>query len=202
MILLPTAYFGNIEYYSNIYHNEDIQIELYEHFSKQTFRNRALIMSANGVIPLIVPLRKSRGGRSITKSVEIDYSMPWQRNAWRAIESAYRNSPYFEHYADDFRLFFTEKYENLYDMNCDILSSTLSLLGISRDICYSTAYVENSSLFSNDIDLRGHFSPKRNSDFSGGEYYQVFSERIAFEPNLSIMDLIFCEGPEAINYIK
>lgn len=201
MILLPTSYFGNIEYYSSIYNNEDVKIELYEHFPKQTFRNRTLIMSANGVIPIIVPLKKSRGGRSITKNIEIDYSMPWQRNGWRAIESAYRNSPYFEHYADDFRHFFTERYDNLSEMNYDILSATLSILGISKDIYFSTSYTDSADLQSEDIDLREYFSPKRNSDFKGGEYYQVFSERIPFAPNLSIMDLIFCEGPESIDYL-
>lgn len=197
MTLLPTAYFGNIEYYTKLMASDEIFIELYENFPKQSYRNRTLIMTANGVIPIIVPLKKSRGGKIATKDIEVDYSTPWQRNAWRAITSAYRNSAYFEHYDKKIERFFTTKYKTLIEMNDDILRSTLKIIGHEADIKTSCEYIHNIE----GEDLREHFSPKKEVTEVGTPYYQVFSDRLPFAPNLSVIDIIFCEGPNSKNYI-
>lgn len=197
MILLPTSYFGNIEYYSTLLTADSVEIEIYENFPKQTYRNRMQIMTANGVIPVIVPLKKSRGGKIMTKDVEVDYSMPWQRNAWRAVVSAYRNSPYFDHFEHKIEPFFNNRFETLIEMNNNILDTTLSIIGSSVDIKMSTNYVH--CIDGND--MREYFTPKTEHHGVGKQYYQVFSEKIPFHENLSVLDLIFCEGSNAKEYI-
>lgn len=196
MILLPTSYFGNIDYYSFLLRAESVEIEIHENFPKQTYRNRMLIMTANGVIPIIVPLCKSRGGKLPTEEIEVDYCMPWQRNAWRAIESAYRNSPYFDHYESRMSRFFTTRYSTLLEMNMAILSETLEIIHHKVDIKTSCEYVHHV-----ENDFRDYFSPKKEHKNVGKPYYQVFSERLPFAENLSIIDLIFCEGSNAKEYL-
>lgn len=197
MALLPTAYFGNIEYYSTLLQSEVATIELYENFPKQSYRNRTLIMTANGVIPIIVPLKRGRTGKVMTKDIAVDYSTPWQRNAWRAITSAYRNSPYFDHYEQKIEHFFTARFDTLVEMNSSILDMTMSIIGAVVDIKTTTSYVHNCS----EADYREHFSPKKVPSVIGKPYYQVFSERLPFAENLSIIDLIFCEGTNSKEYI-
>lgn len=197
MTILPTSYFGNIEYYAKLLQAESVEIEIHENFPKQTYRNRTQIMTANGVIPIIVPLKKSRGGKIMTKDVLVDYAMPWQRNAWRAIVSAYRNSPYFDHYEQKIEPFFNTRYETLLEMNNAILTTTLKLIGIEADIKMSGDYVFNVE----GEDLREYFTPKETHCNVGKPYYQVFSDRLPFAENLSILDLLFCEGGDSKEYI-
>lgn len=204
MILLPTAYFGNIEYFSKIISGENIVIESYETYPKQTYRNRCEIMGSNGVISLSVPIKHSANGRTLTKDVLIDYATSWQRNSWRGIISAYRNSPYFDHYEDLFAPFFTERFETLLEMNNKATEVILKILGERIDIKYSTDYIKKEDIDIDDcLDLRYAFSPKKKwlnrYDIS---YYQVFSDKISFAPNLSILDLIFCDKPNCINILK
>ncbi|MEG0499590.1 MAG: WbqC family protein [Rikenellaceae bacterium] len=197
MILLPTSYFGNIEYYSKLLTGEPVEIEIYENFPKQTYRNRMLIMTANGVIPIIVPLKRSRGGKIMTKDIEIDYSMQWQQGAWRAIVSAYRNSAYFDHFEQKIEPFFHTRFESLIEMNNKIVETILPIIGGTADIKMTSSYVHNSE----GEDLRSYFTPKSEQQYIGKPYYQVFSDRLAFTGNLSILDLIFCEGSNAIEYV-
>lgn len=197
MTILPTSYFGNIEYYAKLLQAGSIEIEIYENFPKQTYRNRMQIMTANGVILIIVPLKKSRGGKIITKDVLVDYAMPWQRNAWRAIVSAYRKSTYFDHYEERIEPFFSTKYETLLEMNNAILTTTLKLIGTEVDIKMSRDYVFNIE----GEDLREYFTPKAVHHDIGKPYYQVFSDRLPFTQNLSILDLLFCEGGNSKEYI-
>lgn len=199
--LFPTAYFGNIEYYSFLSAAEGVMIEAKEHFPKQTYRNRTLIMSANGVIPIYVPLKKSRGGKTLTDELEIDYSMDWGRKAWRALVSSYKNSAFFEHYEADFNPFFTDRYSSLLEMNTDILTTTCSILDLYIKPETTPTYLSNSELGDNTMDLREFFTPKRDSTAQFTEYYQVFADRLPFEKNLSILDLIFCEGTAAKDYL-
>ncbi len=202
MIVVPAAYFGNIEYYRTIIKGGKVVVEAKEHYPKQSYRNRTLIMSANGVIPIIAPIKRSKGGKQLTCEAEIDYSMPWQRNAWRAVSSAYRNSAYFEHYEGVIKGFFETRYDTLIEMNSSILTTTLELLGVNSDISFSDSYVMQTELESMGIDdYREHFSPKKASTAHFKEYYQVFSDRLAFAENLSILDLLFCEGNNAVEYI-
>ncbi len=201
MIVVPTAYFGNIEYYRWLLSGDDVCVELHEHFPKQTYRNRSIIMSANGVIPLIVPLSRSRGGKCPTVDIAIDYSMPWQRNAWRAIVSAYRNAPYFDHFEEDIKRFFDVRYSSLVELNSDILETTLKLIGVEKDVRYSKEYISPNMLIDGDVDVRDSFTPKKVSDAVFKPYYQVFGDRLPFAANISILDLLFCEGNYSKGYI-
>ena len=201
MLLLPTTYLGNIEYFSKLTDTKEATIEIYESYPKQTYRNRCMIMSANGVIPIIVPTKHSKGVKLITRDVQVDYSMPWQRNAWRAIVSAYRNSAYFEHYEHLLEPLFVNRYETLLEMNNMTLDVMLKILKVSPTINFTTDYIRKDS-DSNILDLRDNFSPKKESDNINVEYYQVFSDRHPFAKNLSILDLILCEGSNSLNILK
>lgn len=189
MIALSTSYWGNIEYFAHLAGGSAV-VDLHEHYKKQSYRNRCNIMTAAGVLALSIPVVKISGGRTPVKDIEIDYDTKWQKNHWRAIVSAYRNSPYFEHYEDIIAPFYHNRYRFLADYNIEITDCALHIMGVDR--CYESSqrYIEQDEA----EDLRDLISPKRSSNFSHGEYYQVFSEILPFEANLSLLDLIMCEG--------
>ncbi len=196
--LLSTAYFPNIFYIQKIIESNKILIEIYEHFPKQTFRNRCEILAANGVMPLIVPVQKGRSGKRFTKDIKISYAEEWQKNHKNSIESAYKSSPYFEFYWDYFVHFFEKKYNYLIDLNTEILHSLLNILQIQRDIEFTKDFVQPENNFN---DFRFVNTPK-NKPVTNEKYIQVFSDRFAYYPNLSILDAIFNLGPETLITIK
>ena len=108
-ILLSTAYFAPVHYYARIIKHAQVYIEKFEHFNKQTYRNRSVILGGNGPITLVVPVVKGRGAKILIKDLQIAYDMEWQRNQWQTIVSAYNSSPYFEYYLDDLQPFFEKK---------------------------------------------------------------------------------------------
>ncbi len=108
-ILLSTAYFAPVHYYARFLHHEKVYIEKFEHFCKQTFRNRAVILGGNGLIPLIIPVEKGRGAKTLIKDLKISYAENWQHNHWYSIFSAYNSSPFFEFYKDDIKPFFDKR---------------------------------------------------------------------------------------------
>ncbi len=204
MIILSTAYFGNIQYYSKLLHlAEPVTIDLGEHYRKQSFRSRCEILGANGVIPLTVPVLKTSGTKTPTGAVRIDPTKAWQHRHWNSIRSAYRNSPYFDHYAKCFEPLYRRRYELLWELNRDAQQTVLDALGMHANITYSDTYVDPTPA---DHDWRDALSDKPrlhrpDPDFELEPYYQVFSERMVFVPNLSVLDLLFCEGPEAMRFL-
>lgn len=196
-IILSSVYLGNIDYYTIINKNKNIIIDINEHFQKQSFRNRSIIHGANGVLNLIIPLVK-RGVRTKVKDVKIDNSQNWQKLHWRSIQSAYRSSPYFEYYENEFINFYKTKYNYLIDFNNQIQQSILKIMGIDVEIEMSNNYLET-----NNMDYRQILHPKKkpSENYIETEYIQVFSDRNGFLPNLSIVDLLFNEGPNAINFL-
>lgn len=201
--LLNTAYFAPISYFSAIQQAEDIWIEQYENFGKQSYRNRCKIMTANGVLPLTVPVVKANS-KTLIKDLKIMYVTPWQKLHFRGVESAYKNSPYYDYYIDDLMPFFEKKELFLLDLNQKILHTLLDLLKLKRPIQLTHDYIlENQSSF---IDLRDTIHPKANRRKPGIEfpvhpYHQTFSDRFPFHPDLSILDLLFCCGPDAKSYL-
>jgi hypothetical protein len=203
-ILLSTAYFAPVRYFSKLAGYPEIYIEQHEHFIKQTYRNRAVIMGANGPISLIVPVQKGRGLKIKIKDLRIACDEEWQRNHWRTIFSAYNSSPFFEYYADDLKLFFRKKANFLLDFNLQITETILEILEIPFSINLTEAFEqipENCLIFREEINPKAH----RNADdpsFVAQPYTQVFHEKFGFVPDLSILDLLFNEGPSAHEVLK
>jgi len=200
-VLLPIVYLGNISYYSTLLKSSAIVFEQHEHFVKQTYRNRTSIYGANGKLDLIIPTQKNNGVRRTMKEVKIAYDDNWQNIHWKSIQSAYRSSPYFEYYEDDFTSFYCEKkHQYLIDFNQAIQEKVLDLLSKKIKTELTTTY-QNS--IQNTKDLRDSFSPKTPPplSFSPIKYKQVFENKLGFIENLSIFDLLFNTGPESETFI-
>lgn len=197
-IVLSSVYFGNIQYYSKLVSENRVVIDCLENYCKQTYRNRCDIVGANGVLNLTVPVIKVHNTKTVMKDIQIDYAMNWQNQHLRSIVSAYTNSPYFEYYFDDIEPIFRRKEKYLLDLNNLIMEKCCSIIGLNSNVEFSSQYVDNAEGVFNDF--RDLISPKNRIDDSSYldiEYYQVFSEKMKFKTNMSILDLIFCEGVEA-----
>ena len=191
MIILPSAYFGSTEYWTAIRKGgDDVIIDLGENYVKRSERNRTEIMTSGGVMQLSVQLSHANKPRQPMRSMQIDYSKRWQHQHFVAMESAYRSSPYYDYYAERFMKLYDREWRYLVDLNYATLETVCSILKcpIPR---ISESYIVATE---EDIDLR---DKKRGSTFVAEPYVQVFSDRLDFEPRLSIFDLIMCEGPEA-----
>lgn len=195
MTILPIAYMPSVEYVARLLREECI-IDLGEHYIKRSQRNRAQILSANGVMSLTVNVENANRPRQKIKDVRIDYSKRWQHQHWVSILSAYKSSPYFDHYAHLLEPYYKREWQYLADYNMEYLSTLLRLLGVDDKVNISEKYVAARE---GDLDLR----PKHNegSTFVAEPYFQVFSDRMPFEANLSILDLLMCEGPQAVSAV-
>ncbi|MFC2103877.1 WbqC family protein [Bacteroidota bacterium] len=200
--LLSTAYLAPIQYYTILLRYNEVLIEIFENFTKQTYRNRCRIYGANGELSISIPVKKLATKTKI-KDILIDYDTNWQKLHWKSIESAYRSSPFFEFYEDDLRIFYEKKYKFLIDFNIEIQNMILEQLDLQINLKFTPEY--QSGLVSNYEDFRNEIHPKKiNKDFNSEliKYTQVFSEKYGFLPNLSIIDLLFNEGPNAIEVLK
>jgi len=203
-ILLSTAYFPPVQYFSKLLQFERIYIEQFENFSKQTYRNRCKILGANGIIPLVVPVVKGRGKKIKIRDLQISYDTDWQRNHWRTIFSAYNSSPFFEFYKDDIFPFFAKQHKYLFDLNQEVLESLCELLEMET----LTVFTEDfEKVPEHTLNFREALSPKKqkampDTNFNPKQYTQVFSEKFGFVPNLSILDLLFNEGPNSLNILQ
>lgn len=196
MTILPSAYMPSVEYIARLLREECI-IDLGENFIKRSERNRASILTANGVMQLTVHVENANRPRQKMCDVKIDYSKRWQHQHWVSILSAYKSSPYFDHYASALKPFYTHKWTYLAEYNMEYTLTLLKLLGIPSDrVRTSENYITATE---EDIDLRP--KAKKDSTFVAEPYFQVFSDRMPFEANLSVLDLLLCEGPSAIDAI-
>jgi len=199
MFLLSTAYFAPIQYYSKLVRYGQVVVERHENFCKQTYRNRCTIYTANGLLDLVVPVAKAGELKIPITDVEISYDTLWQKLHFKAIESAYRRSPFYEYYIDDLTVFFNVRHRFLYEFNMQIMRTVCSLMKIPFSVQESTKYIKSDKGM---IDLRNGIHPKANrrqtdADFVPPKYMQVFADKWGFKPNLSILDLLFNTGPEA-----
>lgn len=193
MTILPLAYLPSVEYVARLLREECV-IDVGENYVKRSERNRAYILSANKVMPLTVNVVGGNRPRCPMCEVKIDYSKRWQHQHWVSILSAYKSSPYFDHYASYLEPFYRREWRYLVDYNRELLEVLLHLLGTKCELPLSEQYVEAQG---DDLDLRPR--KKEGSTFVAEPYFQNFSERMPFQPNLSVLDLLLCEGPAAID---
>ena len=198
MALFSTAYFPCISYMARFLEESSPTVEVFDTYHKQTYRNRCRVMTANGVESLSVPVIKVNGNHTMTKDVAISSIEPWQHIHSRCLESAYKAAPYFDHYYEDLRPVFENHFKWLVDLNDAALQAVLKILKIQKDIVHTTDYEKSV-----DHDWRDAYSPKviLNPDLFPN-YYQVFSAKFPFAPDLSILDLIFNGGPESQFYLR
>ena len=203
-ILLSTAYFPPVQYFSKWLLFDKIYIEQHENFIKQTFRNRCEVLGANGTIPLVVPVVKGRKKKIPIKDLQISYDTAWQRNHWRTVFSAYNSSPFFEFYQDDIHAFFEKKWKYLFDFNLSIMETLLELLELENKPLTTSGFEEvppGTSNFREILTPKKHKAPD-DSQFHPQPYTQVFSAKFGFITNLSILDLLFNEGPNSMMVLE
>jgi hypothetical protein len=201
--LLTTAYLPPVQYISKFI-GGDVFIEKHENFQKQSYRNRCYIYGANGIQGLVIPVKKLHGEKMPIAAVEIDYTSSWQKIHLKSIQSAYQTSPFYEYYADDFNSLYDEMPERLLEMNIRLLQYVLKQIGLKTEIHLTEAFEKTPA---DRVDLRQSIQPKprllkSDENFVPSSYQQVFRERYGFLPNLSIIDLLFNEGPNALNIIR
>ena len=195
-VLLSTTYFGPIQWYQKLYRAEHVEIEQWESFQKQTYRNRCLIATANGVQALTVPVE--HGDSPLIKDIRLSDHGNWRHLHWNALQSAYGESPFFEYYQDDIRPFFERHWTFLLDFNDEIRQKMCELIDIQPNVSYTEGFIPEESPLTS---YRTAISPKHpqdDPDFLPKRYYQVYEQKHGFLPNLSILDLLFNMGPESI----
>jgi len=197
--LFSSYYLAPISYYYQLLQHPIGYQDIYEHFVKQTYRNRCYILSPNGIQSLTIPIVNVKKLKPI-KDVKIAYDENWQKIHWKSFEAAYRKSPYFEFYEDEFYPFYQEnKTAFLIDFNEQLEQKIIKLLALTTYLKKTTEYID-AQLVENDY--RTSLSPKKPIPLLFKNYIQVFGDRNEFAPNLSIIDLLFNEGPNSINYLN
>jgi hypothetical protein len=194
-ILLSTAYLPNILYFSHVINSDKIVLEKHEHFIKQTYRNRCEIVTSNGKLSLSIPLIK-QADKEIISDKKISYSENWQKQHWRAITSAYKNSPYFEFFEDEFKPFYENEYEFLFDYNTQLLETILHILRLKKQIDFSTQFEFTTT---NTIDFRSLSEINSVEIPTFKPYHQVFADKFGFMPNVSCLDALFNIGLETLS---
>ncbi|MBE6259668.1 MAG: hypothetical protein E7107_02415 [Prevotella sp.] len=202
--LLQTTYFGPIQWYQKLYRYDHCIIEQHDSYQKQTFRNRCVIATANGVQALTVPVEHS-DDKMQTKDLRISDHNQWRRVHWNALQSAYSESPFFDYYADDLRPFFEQKYVFLIDFNEAIRQKICELIDIHPYVEYTDSFLlpltSHPSPLDDYRDVIHAKHPLPDDTFEAKHYWQVFQHKHGFQPNLSILDLLFCMGPESVFYL-
>ena len=198
--ILPIAYLPPVSYFAILHKADQVIIEQHETYPKQTYRNRCEIYSEKGKTSLTIPVKKPNGNQTKTSEIRIFNEDKWFVKHWRAIEIAYRTSPYFLFYGDELKMFFKGSYDSLLEFNMALIQYFCDLFNIQTPITISENYIENPETH---LDFREILSPKKPSVINYfPEYTQVFNTKHGFIPNLSILDVLFNLGPESVDYIS
>ena len=196
-ILLPIFYLPPISWFAVFLKVEnEVVLEQFENFPKQTYRNRANIYGANGRLSLIIPTRHT--GKCVMKETEISHRENWQQLHWKSIKTAYQRSPYFESYEEKLEKIFEFKTDSLIKFNLNALKIIQDILKTEKAYSLNNDYVKIPL----EENYREKFSAKKETEFEMEEYYQTFSDKLGFEKDLSILDLICNKGPETLTYLK
>lgn len=199
-IIIESQYIGCARYWSLLVQSEHIVLDQHEHYVKRSYRNRAHILGANGLLKLSVPLEHGKQQRSILKDVRISYQENWQKNHWQSLVSAYRRSPFFEYYEDNFRKLYQTEYEFLFEYNYAYLVQIAKLLNVNLFVSFSVNY-QPKSVFQG-LDCRNKFLPQQTLSLDFPKYTQVFSDRFDFIPDLCVLDVLFNLGTRSVEYLK
>lgn len=197
--IFPLFYLPPIEYFSKLLQNKNhLLIESAEHFEKQSYRNRASIHSPNGKLDLIVPVIKGSKNHTKVRDVQVSYDFNWQRLHILSLQTSYRSSAYFEFYEDDLMPFYEKKWRFLFDYNEELLNLLLRFLKLNLTYDFTNDFEKEPA---GSMDFRSSIHPKRTGQNTVNTYFQVFEERNGFIPNLSIVDLLFNQGPQSNKYL-
>lgn len=202
-LLIESQYFPSISFYKTLINYDILLIERYEHYQKVSYRNRCYIAGPNGSILLSVPLARGKNQRTVMKDVRISNDERWQALHWKTLVSAYRRSPWFEYHEEELGKLFTKEVSYLLDWNLMCLEWVNKVLGVTTPITFTEAYNKTYEAGTGIIDARDTILPGRTTvDENTLHYTQVFQERAGFLPDLSILDLIFCEGRRSVELLK
>ena len=201
-LIIDSQYFPSVIFYKISYKYSYLLFEQYETYQKMSFRNRCVIAGATGVQALSIPLAGGREQKTLMRDIRVDSRRDWQRDHWRTITACYNRSPWFDHYREGLETLYRRRADFLLDWNLGCLEWSLRALGLTKRIGltdrYETGYDPEKT-----VDWRGKILPRNRGSWEEvARYQQVFGDRTGFIPDLSILDLLFCEGKEAISYIR
>ena len=203
--LLSISYLPNIQYFSKLLNYNQPIVEVNDTYQKQSYRNRATILGANGALDLVIPVKRPNGNATKTCDVLIDYDTPWQPTHWKAIVSAYKNSPFFDIFEPELKPFFRKKNKFLVDWDLKLMNALMEMTATEITLEKTVEYVKEPN--SEIDDFRESIHPKKRMQkpdpaFIPLPYFQVFNYKFGYVPNLSFIDLLFNEGPQAIYLCK
>ncbi len=200
MVLLQPTYFAPLIQYASILKAKTYEFEMEDNFQKQTYRNRCYITGPNSKLLLNIPIQHSKNKKTKTKDVLIDnHTSSWQSIHLKSLQSSYRSSPFFEFYEDEITTILMKKHSYLLDLNLEIHDFIMEAL--QEKAIYSKSK-EYFPIPENKTDLRFLANAKQKLNISFPQYFQLFSDKNNFLPNLSILDLLFMEGPSSGIYLS
>ena len=196
-VLLPFFYLPPISWFSVfLQHDAEVTLEQFENFPKQTYRNRTVIYGANGKLALIIPVLHN--GKKTINEIEVSQRENWQKLHWKSIKNAYQSSPYFEFYEDQLAQIFTFETQSLFQFNLNALQIIQKILKTEKAYSLNEEFTKTTA----EVDFRNKKKKKKESEFKMEEYYQTFSDKLGFEKDISILDLICNKGPESLTYLR
>ncbi len=199
----PVLYNGPVSYFTRLVREQKIILEQHENYTKQTYRNRCRIMGPNGILDLVVPVKRVKGKKNLVRDIRIDYDTPWNRIHWRSMVASYAASPFFDFVKDELFPYYNRPINFLFELNLGLLTTILNMLRVDIPLEMSASFTpvgdsgDPRSIIHPKLDIS-----KADPEFHPVPYHQVFSERHGFQPDLSVVDLIFNEGPHAPEILK
>ncbi len=204
-MILELQYAAPIQYYARLLQYPGVILEQWEHYEKASYRNRCYIANPNGRLRLTIPLKRGKHERQPIRAVKIANDTPWQQLHWSSLISSYRSAPYFEYYEDRLAPFYQQPFDSLFEFNQQLMTCLLDLLDMKLSLSFSGSYVkaypESVSDWRSGIHPKAH-KMRPDPAFEVPVYHQVFEPQQGFIPNLSIYDLLFNEGPHAIEHLQ
>ncbi|WP_250419119.1 MULTISPECIES: WbqC family protein [Pontibacter] len=200
ILLTELMYNPPVQYFRHALQSDALLIEQHENYVKQSYRNRCHVLTAQGVVPLSIPVLKGNSkDKTVITDIEIDYSQKWHNVHWRTIQAAYGRAPYFEFYSDYIKQVYDRQPKYLFELNVELLKLYIKLLKLDKSLNYTETYQPDAP--ENVLDLRNRIHPKIIPDnLHVKPYTQVFGKQ--FVPELSIIDLLFTQGPASLLFLK